>query len=840
MLKLSIFLGTVLGLFGTSLLEVCIPAILALCLGGYIRQIKQDAPLKIEEFDGLVEFLMPHLSFLATNFAVRSTIFIVKCIFHIKMLFTPSIFTAVFWTISVGCVSWAMLRRQNSDHPSSANAIIRKSLLKTLDSTEGPRGLKVLAYIVVHCAWVLATITDILRPSLSKFGRLSTHIKERLDLLSTMLFVARNIYNPWRNRSYVKIYRHSKLNSEREIRLLTLHRRLPYFPVRVSLNTSKLGSNSPYEAISYTWGDAKKNSKILIDGLPFDTTASAFNVLRSRSSIWRTRVIWIDSICINQDDALEKGQQVALMGEIYRQCSRTIVWLGDYEDIVMSFGAIGLIRDLVNRSWGSISNLQFHKKMDDAGLFFSMFRLPALVKLLSHPWFERVWVVQEVALPKIVHVIYGGQYIEWDDLEKIAGMFTTPEGSALLLNSTATRSALDSIANIKNMASIRRDTGLQRSINHIQEVVTAIGVSNFLGKQHDMLPLADLLKRFVHLQSTNPLDKVYALLSLTSDASNRVIIPDYSKTPQLLFTEVSQFFIWRGQPFGILSRAGIGHERKIEGLPSWVPDWTTPTVGAELDFGDAKYVKGAYRASGQSHADITVCEDGNSLRAAAIYIGEIIALGAVQSLRAKDDLFHVDSEGHAFHLGDHKLHRDWLTEARNLAELYGHPPLRTRADLDEAFWRTLCGDTEVTSRPAPPRLGMYYESWVQLLERMERYVPEDGSVKTLPDDEEFWDLVGNAQRWGVAMGQCCSERKFCATKEGYIGLVPPNAKIGDEIWVVQGAPTPYALRREASIEMDGVEDGKQICKLVGECYVDEMMDGEVLEKEREMEYVVLI
>ncbi|PMD42901.1 hypothetical protein L207DRAFT_390301, partial [Hyaloscypha variabilis F] len=118
-----------------------------------------------------------------------------------------------------------------------------------------------------------------------------------------------------------------------------------------------------------------------IDGLPFYTTPSTFNVLRSRSSAWKTRVLWIDSIFINQEDLEERSKQVLLMGEIYRRCSRAIVCLGEsFGSIITSIGAMSLIHDLASDS--------------------PLFRLPLLVILLSNPWFSRVWVVQEVAHPK--------------------------------------------------------------------------------------------------------------------------------------------------------------------------------------------------------------------------------------------------------------------------------------------------------------------------------------------------------------------------------------------------------------------------------------------------------
>ncbi|PMD13761.1 hypothetical protein NA56DRAFT_585136 [Hyaloscypha hepaticicola] len=93
------------------------------------------------------------------------------------------------------------------------------------------------------------------------------------------------------------------------------------------------------------------------------------------------------------------------------------------------------------------------------------------------------------------------------------------------------------------------------------------------------------------------------------------------------------------------------------------------------------------------------------------------------------------------------------------------------------------------------------------------------------------------------MGQGCSERKFCVTKGGYIGLVPPGSEVGDQIWVFLGAPTPYVLRRKAPVNVHEKPFGELTFALVGECYVDEMMDGEILEKdekERRWEYVTLV
>ena len=83
---------------------------------------------------------------------------------------------------------------------------------------------------------------------------------------------------------------------------------MPYFPVRTTVQHFHPEFAPIYEAIPYMRENVEKDSKILTGANPFSTTTSAFNVLRSRSSLWKTTIIWIGSVCINEDDNEEKRQ----------------------------------------------------------------------------------------------------------------------------------------------------------------------------------------------------------------------------------------------------------------------------------------------------------------------------------------------------------------------------------------------------------------------------------------------------------------------------------------------------------------------------------------------------
>ena len=132
-------------------------------------------------------------------------------------------------------------------------------------------------------------------------------------------------------------YEYDKLPSSTAIRLVNLEGGIAEDTLRCNIITTTLEAQSVYEALSYVWGDENDKPTIQIGTQHEDrqlcitkNLAAALRRLRYPSSL---RVLWIDSICINQNDIEEKNLQVPLMGEIYRQASRVLVWLGDGPDL---------------------------------------------------------------------------------------------------------------------------------------------------------------------------------------------------------------------------------------------------------------------------------------------------------------------------------------------------------------------------------------------------------------------------------------------------------------------------------------------------------------------------
>ncbi|KAJ5740799.1 heterokaryon incompatibility protein-domain-containing protein [Penicillium malachiteum] len=87
-----------------------------------------------------------------------------------------------------------------------------------------------------------------------------------------------------------------------------------------------------YEALSYCWQSNVRSETVRLNGIPFSVTKNLHTALSYLRDRQLERILWIDAICINQDDSDEKSKQIPLMRMIYAQAGQVIVWLGDGTD----------------------------------------------------------------------------------------------------------------------------------------------------------------------------------------------------------------------------------------------------------------------------------------------------------------------------------------------------------------------------------------------------------------------------------------------------------------------------------------------------------------------------
>ncbi|KAI0555795.1 heterokaryon incompatibility protein-domain-containing protein [Xylaria curta] len=131
----------------------------------------------------------------------------------------------------------------------------------------------------------------------------------------------------------ITLYQYTSLNSHNSIRLLELAPediRVPHIQCRI-IKTNIEAARGKFLAISYTWGEEEPRKTIYCDGnnTQLKISLNCYNMLHHLRHQHFTRTLWIDAICINQGDKLERSSQVKIMGDISHAAGHTVVFLGD-------------------------------------------------------------------------------------------------------------------------------------------------------------------------------------------------------------------------------------------------------------------------------------------------------------------------------------------------------------------------------------------------------------------------------------------------------------------------------------------------------------------------------
>ena len=117
---------------------------------------------------------------------------------------------------------------------------------------------------------------------------------------------------------------------------------LPAGTIEGQLRVVDLETRPPFAALSYVWGNDVGAATILCAGSPLPVSNNCHSALRHLQKKLGGFTIWIDAICLNQDDEAEKVHQIQLMADIYAAAETVYLWLGDgneQSDRAMSYFA---------------------------------------------------------------------------------------------------------------------------------------------------------------------------------------------------------------------------------------------------------------------------------------------------------------------------------------------------------------------------------------------------------------------------------------------------------------------------------------------------------------------
>ncbi|CAN9322796.1 unnamed protein product [Alternaria alternata] len=267
----------------------------------------------------------------------------------------------------------------------------------------------------------------------------------------------------------------------------------------------------PYEALSYTWGGADKTSTVKVNGKSLNVTENLYLALQHLRSEHIDRVIWIDAVCIDQSNERERGHQVQQMCKIYSQAEEVVVWLGqatrETDDLMGSLQRLEELSSLYaygHSHWKLAQWTEFWLSVPKN----SDFELrKGLGLLLSRPWFRRVWILQEIANAKKASISCGTKSIR---------------------------------AHTFALAPLLMGIKPDRHCQAVLDIMPGrLRENTWWTENRD---LYNLLLKFSESQASDPRDKVYALLGISSDLQDTdSLLPDYTKSLQKVIQDTSSF-----------------------------------------------------------------------------------------------------------------------------------------------------------------------------------------------------------------------------------------------------------------------------------------------------------
>jgi hypothetical protein len=197
-----------------------------------------------------------------------------------------------------------------------------------------------------------------------------------------------------------------------EIRVLVLHPGLPEQEIECHVEYISLSQDPRYEALSYEWGNQHASKSMKFGKILIPIRENLWNVLLQLRKKHISRALWIDALCINQSNYLERNHQVGLMGKIYQQAARVCVWLGATRPDLAG-ETFNFIRDqfkLDLRFIDSYKRPEFH-------------HWECLLALCTLHYWKRLWIIQEVVLATNIDIYRANEVLPWGQLAHVFTLF---------------------------------------------------------------------------------------------------------------------------------------------------------------------------------------------------------------------------------------------------------------------------------------------------------------------------------------------------------------------------------------------------------------------------------
>ena len=619
------------------------------------------------------------------------------------------------------------------------------------------------------------------------------------------------------------------LENDQEIRLITI---IPgnNVPIRTTLSKASLNdaneSMPRYTALSYVWGSPTPRKCITCNDEEITVTANleaALVLLRDKS---QETVIWIDQLCINQNDYDERNKQVSMMGCIYSMAEQVAVWLGPSDNdtsrvwsLLLDLGRLRdfaklevydlALRDEPHGSWVN-AEMNINAKVQNMALHEAQKKLPdlppatdplwqAVKRFLGRPWFFRMWTFQEVIMSKKCMVWCGDFYM--------------------------------SLNLLQNACLGMENAGFDASAG-IQQNVTFLETQNSRFKAGSTSSLRWLLEANRTRAATEPGDMIYALRGVISPQLASSIDFDYRSALGLVYAKAARFCIESEKALTVLG--SVEYRRTEESrneMPSWVPDWRFPT-SVQVDFSMRRSDQSKFfDASNNESPRMVGNQEERKLVLKGFVVATIVEFYDVKthlelkahgaSRRFPPERFQLDKWKYMYKAAssrtcfppssikqpeqaDHIMASMWSKSVDD--------PLTEEQSVEMAYRRTVTAD--LLPRPKSrlnereTELGFpSYTSWRNL------GYPDPVPMEVLHEHDYYVTKVMSNREFFVAKDDTSS----------YMGVVMGVPTDGDCVCILLGGDTPFVLRPKGPGEW----------QLIAEAYVHGIMDGEAMTRAAE-------
>jgi len=701
--------------------------------------------------------------------------------------------------------------------------------------------------------------------------------------------------------------------------------------IRCTLIKEGLSKRPVYDAISYAWGETAGDNgppareTIMINNYGFEISVNLASALRFFRKSYPGRLLWADAISHNQKDTDEMNRQVGRMREIYQESQAVRIWLGKESKLGHPAAKTTAESQASPYVWSSSylepdpeneedkKNVKRYKQH-----FYNFYNLPtalqhngtqdfrmgsfcllhvlargdhlnhqdlafiqhlssrdgvfeALAEMMERTWWTRQWVIQETVLAKVATIHYGRFTIPWDMLTLALKTFQIHRRKACCTAEYAKLRTSD-LNTLHHFAQTVRDIDTWRSI--------------WFGQPGARIRLLPLLWQFRQRETGRLPDKIYALLPLVKDWGTQLPIGvHYDWDPAHIYADLIRHLV--DVHDSLLPLMGTARKSPMlaSSIPSWAPDWSVQPDAYELARLERTLL---YHSCGEK-----VDKNGNTI------IDEEYQALPKFKVRPTVKFYEAPGEERFQFLELRGKFHDTIREVgpvmpqnsdgavRETFARWSHIAL-AGADQDpeyvtkkhtkaEAYWRTLCMDTEHLGRETDEdnlplqkqeyqRAGQYYAMdhvdkirFMRETEDSDQISEDDTAIPRLNSKSKAvtWqeppspsresapfggprpsgpvrrtstmksdDEIDEIKKINETIQSATTDRKFFMTAQGFMGLGPKEMEVGDEVAVLVGGHTPFILRRGGEKVIDTGVGSKQCYTLVGDTYVHGVMDGE--------------